>query len=145
MTSVTSLLVQPREGLGPGHSRGKALGGSKGDPSEFLVLLEGVFGWMWRVRIGPFRTWTPWTWPGLVAEKRGLVPETVNSEQSPEAGAHNSSLASSSVHLLPRGAGREQGGQRTVAPGETAMGTWLVGPSPTHPSNLESLAFGLAV
>lgn len=69
--------------------------------------------------------------PGLVGEKRGLVPENVNSEQKPEAGAQNSSSASSSVHLLPRGAGGEKRGQRTAAPGENQP--WAmqpVGPAP---------------
>ena len=81
---------------------------------------------MWRVRIGRFRTWTPWTWPGLVAEKRGLAPETVNSEQSPEAGAHNflglqqrpptpkrgqrgAGIATPTAHTLQKGQGEEGG------------------------------------
>lgn len=43
VTSVTSL-VQPREGPGPGYSRGKALGGSKGIPVSFWCSWKGCSG-----------------------------------------------------------------------------------------------------
>lgn len=74
---------------------------------------------MWRVWVDRFRRWTPWTWPHLVGEKRGLVPEKVNSEQNSEAGADNSFWASSSVHLLPRGA---CGSREAAVPGENQPG-----------------------